>query len=46
VAGLSLEDTALLLGIRPRTVSKRWNLGRALLRRDLAHLAPSEPARD
>ena len=35
-AGLSLEDTALILGIRPRTVSKRWNLGRALLRRDLS----------
>ena len=35
-AGLSLEDTALVLGIRPRTVSKRWNLGRALLRRDLS----------
>lgn len=36
MAGLSLEDTAVVLGIRPRTVSKRWNLGRALLRRDLA----------
>jgi len=35
-AGLSLEDTAIVLGIRPRTVSKRWNLGRALLRRDLS----------
>jgi RNA polymerase sigma factor (TIGR02999 family) len=36
MAGLSLEDTAIVLGIRPRTVSKRWNLGRALLRRDLS----------
>lgn len=36
MAGLSLEDTALVLGIRPRTVSKRWNIGRALLRRELA----------
>lgn len=35
MAGLSLEDTALVLGIRPRTVSKRWNIGRALLRREL-----------
>ena len=42
VAGLSLEDTAVVLGIRPRTVSKRWNLGRALLRRDLARLDPSD----
>ncbi|MEY3027401.1 MAG: hypothetical protein RLZZ238_2298 [Planctomycetota bacterium] len=36
VVRLSLEDTASLLGIRPRTVSKRWNLGRAMLRRDLS----------
>lgn len=36
MAGLSLEDTAVVLGVRPRTVSKRWNLGRALLRRELA----------
>ncbi|MFZ4750803.1 MAG: ECF-type sigma factor [Phycisphaerales bacterium] len=35
MAGLSLEDTAIVLSIRPRTVSKRWNLGRALLRREL-----------
>lgn len=38
MAGLSLEDTAVVLGIRPRTVSKRWNLGRALLRRDLVRV--------
>ena len=36
IAGLSLEDAAVVLGVRPRTVSKRWNLGRALLRRELA----------
>jgi len=35
MAGLSLEDTAIVLSIRPRTVSKRWNIGRALLRREL-----------
>jgi len=35
MAGLSLEDTALVLGISPRSVSKRWNLGRAMLRRRL-----------
>lgn len=34
--GLSLEQTADILGIAPRTVSKHWNLGRAWLRRELA----------
>ena len=33
MASLSLEDASLVLGISPRTVSKRWNLGRAMLRR-------------
>lgn len=46
MAGLSLEDTAVVLGIRPRTVSKRWNLGRALLRRDLARGADPELGQD
>ena len=41
MAGLSLEDTARVLGIRPRTVSKRWNFGRALLRLDLLDHAPA-----
>jgi len=36
MAALSLEDTSAILGIAPRTVSKRWNIGRALLRRRLA----------
>jgi DNA-directed RNA polymerase specialized sigma24 family protein len=36
MAALSLEDTSAILGIKPRTVSKRWNIGRALLRRRLA----------
>jgi hypothetical protein len=35
MAALSLEDTANILGIAPRTVSKRWNAGRAILRRAL-----------
>jgi DNA-directed RNA polymerase specialized sigma24 family protein len=34
--GLSLETTSEVLGIAPRTVSKHWNLGRAMLRRALA----------
>ena len=36
VAGLSLEDTAAVLGIASRTVSKQWNYGRAWLRLFLA----------
>lgn len=36
MVGLSLEQTAEILGIAPRTVSKHWNLGRAWLRRALA----------
>ena len=35
MATLSLEDTATILGIAPRTVSKRWNAGRAILRREV-----------
>ena len=31
--GFSIEETATLLGIAPRTVSKRWNFARAWLRR-------------
>lgn len=51
VAGLTLEQTAAVLGIANRTVSKRWNLGRAWLRRDLSRRlgrdaeAPSRNAR-
>lgn len=36
MVGLSLEQTAEILGIAPRTVSKHWNLGRAWLRRALS----------
>lgn len=36
VGGLTLEETASVLEIGDRAVSKRWNLGRAWLRRDLA----------
>lgn len=36
VAGLTLDETAAVLDVGERTVSKRWNLGRAWLRRDLA----------
>jgi RNA polymerase sigma factor (TIGR02999 family) len=36
MAGLSLSDTAAILGIAPRTVSKRWNIGRAMLKCSLS----------
>ena len=36
VSGLGVKDTAQVLGIGDRTVTKRWNLGRALLRVRLA----------
>ena len=36
LSGFSIEQTAMLLDIAPRTVSKRWNFARAWLRRALA----------
>jgi len=33
LAALSLQETSLILGVSRSTVSKRWNLGRAMLRR-------------
>ncbi|MCX5652854.1 MAG: ECF-type sigma factor [Planctomycetota bacterium] len=36
LSGFSIEQTAILLDIAPRTVSKRWNYARAWLRRAIA----------
>lgn len=36
LSGFSIEQTAILLDIAPRTVSKRWNYARAWLRRAVA----------
>ena len=36
LSGFSMEETAILLDIAPRTVSKRWNFARAWLRRAIA----------
>ena len=36
LSGFSIEQTAILLDIAPRTVSKRWNFARAWLRRAIA----------
>jgi RNA polymerase sigma factor (TIGR02999 family) len=35
LAALSVQDTSVILGVPRSTVSKRWNLGRAMLRRRL-----------
>ncbi|MCA9257289.1 MAG: sigma-70 family RNA polymerase sigma factor, partial [Phycisphaerales bacterium] len=35
LAGLSVEDTAEVLGISPRTVKRDWQMARAWLRREL-----------
>lgn len=39
LSGFSIEQTAILLDIAPRTVSKRWNYARAWLRRAIAESA-------
>ncbi|MEY5031296.1 MAG: hypothetical protein RL354_327 [Planctomycetota bacterium] len=36
LSGFSIEQTAAMLDIAPRTVSKRWNFARAWLRRAIA----------
>jgi len=36
LSGFSIDETAALLDIAPRTVSKRWNFARAWLRRAIA----------
>lgn len=37
IAGLSVEQTARVLGVSPRTVNNHWLHARAWLRRELAH---------
>jgi len=39
-AGLSIEDTARVLGLSPATVKRDWNFARAWLRREIDRLAP------
>ena len=36
-AGLSVEDTALALGVSERTVAREWNVARAWLAREIQH---------
>jgi RNA polymerase sigma-70 factor (ECF subfamily) len=40
-AGLSIEDTAGLLGVSPSTVKRDWNTARVWLYRELDRTAPS-----
>ncbi|BCS32017.2 DNA-directed RNA polymerase sigma-70 factor [Luteitalea sp. TBR-22] len=38
--GLTVEETAVLMGSSPRTVKRDWHMARAWLRRELARLEP------
>jgi DNA-directed RNA polymerase specialized sigma24 family protein len=40
--GLSIEDTAVVMGISPATVKREWATGRAWLRRELKRDAGGE----
>ncbi len=41
-AGLSVEETAKVLGVSPRTVARNWRLAKAWLRRELERAAADE----
>jgi RNA polymerase sigma-70 factor, ECF subfamily len=38
--GLTVEETATVVGISPRTVKREWQMSRAWLRREMARLEP------
>jgi RNA polymerase sigma factor (TIGR02999 family) len=40
--GLTVEETAGVLGISERTVKREWQISRAWLRREMARLSPSD----
>ncbi len=42
-AGLSIEETADVLGVAPATVKRHWNVARAWLYRALDESAPDQP---
>jgi RNA polymerase sigma factor (TIGR02999 family) len=44
-AGLTIEETAEVMGISPATVKRSWTLSRAWLRRELSRPAPASGAR-
>ena len=41
--GLTVEETAAVVGISPRTVKREWQMSRAWLRREMASLEPGSP---
>jgi RNA polymerase sigma factor (TIGR02999 family) len=41
-AGLTVEETADVIGISPRTVKREWQMSRAWLRREMARLAGAQ----
>jgi RNA polymerase sigma factor (TIGR02999 family) len=41
--GLSVEETAAVVGVSERTVKREWQISRAWLRREIARLGQSEP---
>jgi RNA polymerase sigma factor (TIGR02999 family) len=41
--GLSVEETAVVVGVSERTVKREWQTARAWLRREIARLGQSEP---
>jgi RNA polymerase sigma-70 factor (ECF subfamily) len=38
--GLTVEETATVVGVSPRTVKREWQMSRAWLRREMARLEP------
>jgi RNA polymerase sigma factor (TIGR02999 family) len=41
--GLTVEETATVVGSSPRTVKRDWQVARAWLKREMARLAPDAP---
>jgi RNA polymerase sigma factor (TIGR02999 family) len=41
--GLTVEETATVIGSSPRTVKRDWQVARAWLKREMARLAPDAP---
>jgi hypothetical protein len=46
IEGLSVEEVASILGLKPATVKTRLHRGRLLLRKELSRALPSRPADD
>ena len=44
--GLSVEETAALIGVSERTIKREWQMSRAWLRREMSRPAAESPASD